>query len=228
MNISPVSMNTKNSYPNFKGVQNALPKVVNAVPKAVAAAKSESAVSKVWDNFIDNVVVKHIVTPALNSKWMGKLMEKVGDSKTMASHMATAGSIVTTSVYAQQTLKKLNKDEEQKKRARTLALNQWMVTGLSTLGAYTINGSLDKMSKKLGYKFREVNQGNSKLPSRIEGFNTAKQLLIFTMMYRYVAPVLVTPLASKISKVVENHKASKKALHNVEVNQQNIASADKK
>ena len=40
----------------------------------------------------------------------------------------------------------------------------------------------------------------------MKGFDIAKQLLIFTVMYRYVAPVLVTPLASKISKVYQTYK----------------------
>jgi hypothetical protein len=43
----------------------------------------------------------------------------------------------------------------------------------------------------------------------MQGFNIAKQLLIFSAMYRYVAPVLVTPLASKLGKVLENRREAK-------------------
>ena len=88
-----------------------------------------------------------------------------------------------------------------------------MVTGLSTLGAYTINDKLGKFSKELGYKFREANQGSEKLATRMKGFNTAKSLLIFAVMYRYVAPVLVTPLASKIGNLIngKDDKAKKAA-----------------
>ena len=47
----------------------------------------------------------------------------------------------------------------------------------------------------------------------MKGFNTAKSLLIFAVMYRYVAPVLVTPLASKIGNLIngKDDKAKKTA-----------------
>ena len=45
----------------------------------------------------------------------------------------------------------------------------------------------------------------------MRGFDVAKQLLICTMMYRYVSPVFVTPVASKISKVYESIKGKKAA-----------------
>lgn len=53
----------------------------------------------------------------------------------------------------------------------------------------------------------------------MKGFDIAKQLLIFTMMYRYVAPVIVTPVASKLSKVYANWKANR--AEKAELNQKN-------
>ena len=84
-----------------------------------------------------------------------------------------------------------------------------MVTTLSTVLGYAINDSLGNFSKQLGYKFREVNQGHPALERRMKGFNTAKSLLIFSMMYRYVAPVLVTPLASKVGNYMNNKNEQK-------------------
>ena len=159
----------------------------------------------------------------MNSKFMAKFADSSANMKNLPSHMATAGSFVTTYFYASRTLRTLNKDEEQKKRAKVLVGNQVMVTGLSTVVAYGLNGFLGNFSKKLGYKFREANQGHPKLSTRMKGFDIAKQLLIFTMMYRYVAPVIVTPFASKLGKVVENYKARKSGKNEaavVEMNQQ--------
>lgn len=229
MAISPITTLTAYNTPSFKGVGVNVNKalvgtIVKAAEEGVNAGVNgikpkkgllntiKEGYNKAWDSFIENGIVKPVLAPVMNSKMMSKFADWSANIDNMPSHMATAGSIVTTYFYASRTKKTLNKDEEQKKRAKTLMLNQWMVTGVSTALGYGVNGALGKMSKNLGYKFREVNQGNPKLTSRMKGFDIAKQLLIFTVMYRYVAPVLVTPVASKISKVYQNYKANKAGL----------------
>lgn len=197
------------SSPNFKGA----PKLNATNVQRVATVMSDNANPGVikrfrnaWNEKLNGAVEKYITKPVLapimNSKFIESFAEKTKNIDNMACHMTTAGSVVTTATYAGTSLKTLKKDEEQKKRAKTLVLNQVMVTGLSTLGAYTINDKLGKMSKQLGYKFREANQGNPKLPTYMKGFDIAKGLLIFSVMYRYIAPVVVTPLASKIGNYV--------------------------
>lgn len=204
MNITPISSTNYNQQ------------TFMAAPKASASVISKSnALFHDWgakyhkakEDFIEKAIIKPVLQPVMNSKFMQSFADRTADMKNLPSHMSTAGSFVTTYFYANRTLKTLNKDEEQKKRAKVLATNQVMVTGLSTLGAYGLNDALGKFSKNLGYKFREANQGHARLSTRMKGFDIAKQLLIFTMMYRYIAPVLVTPLASKIGKVYQNYKS---------------------
>lgn len=217
MAISPITVSTAYNTPNFKGAGTAVNRAVaGTIAKASEKAPKKGILGtikeihqKAWDGLIENGIVKPILAPVMNSKLMSKFADWSTNIDNMPSHMATAGSIVTTYFYASRTKKTLNKDEEQKKRAKTLMLNQWMVTGVSTALGYGVNGALGKFSKNLGYKFREANQGSPKLTNRMKGFDIAKQLLIFTVMYRYVAPVLVTPVASKISKVYQNYKAGK-------------------
>ncbi|MBO6273324.1 hypothetical protein J6O48_11170 [bacterium] len=219
MNITPINTIQNNSVlqnkknlsgaPAFQGA----PKVNKSTLGAAGSLWSgvKEGLDKGWDNFIENGVIKYGLKPVMNSKFMNWFADKTANVGNMPSHMATAGSIVTTYFYANRTKKTLNKDEEQKKRAKTLVLNQWMVTAVSTAGAYGINGALGKISKNLGYKFREANQDCPKLAKRMKGFDIAKQLLIFTVMYRYIAPVIVTPVASKISKLVANRKNNQQA-----------------
>ncbi len=218
MNISPVSMSYNNT-PNFQG---GAPKIKPSMFSKTNAMYQDAKkyVDKKWDSFIENGVIKRVLQPVMNSKFMAKFADNSANMKNLPSHMATAGSFVTTYFYASRTLRTLNKDEEQKKRAKVLVGNQVMVTGLSTVGAYGLNGFLGDFSKKLGYKFREANQGHPKLSTRMKGFDIAKQLLIFTMMYRYVAPVIVTPFASKLGKVVENYKAKKAGKNDIQPQQQ--------
>lgn len=204
MNIAPITTTNYNKQ-NFT----AAPKTsVSMISKSNALFSDFGAkYKKAKENFVEKCIIKPILQPVMNSDFMAKFADKTADMKKLPSHMATAGSFVTTYFYANRTLKTLNKDEEQKKRAKVLATNQVMVTGLSTLGAYGLNDALGSISKNLGYSFREANQGHAKLATRMKGFDIAKQLLIFTMMYRFVAPVIVTPLASKVGKVYQNYKA---------------------
>lgn len=206
MNIAPISTTNYNQQ-SFAGSTKAAASVVSRSNSFLSDLGSKYKKAK--ENFIEKAIIKPILQPVMNSDFMAKFADKTADMKNLPSHMSTAGSFVTTYFYANRTLKTLNKDEEQKKRAKVLATNQVMVTGLSTLGAYGLNDALGNISKNLGYKFREANQGHAKLSSRMKGFDIAKQLLIFTMMYRYIAPVLVTPLASKVGKVYQNYKAKK-------------------
>ena len=201
MNISPINSVVNNQ--NFTaGVKPSMFSRVNA-----AFNDTKKAFGKSYDNFIDRAIIKPIVVPVMNSNAVSKIADKSIKTDNIAGHLSTAGAFVTTSVYANRTL---NNDKLDKKRARTLALNQVLVTAVSTVCAYTVNSKLKKFSKNLGYKFREVNQGNPSLTKRMKGFDIAKQLLIFTAMNRYVAPVLVTPLASKLGKCINSDKDSKK------------------
>lgn len=219
MAISSINSSMSYTSPNFKGAKMNASTMTKAASTVTKMAEEgglkglKAKMSAAYDKAIENVLIKPVIAPIMNSEGFGKLADKTVNIDNMAAHMSTAGSCVTTATYAYTSLKTLRKDEEQKKRAKTLALNQVMVTGLSTLGAYTINDKLGKFSKNLGYKFREANQGSEKLATRMKGFNTAKSLLIFAVMYRYVAPVLVTPLASKIGNLIngKDNKAKKVA-----------------
>lgn len=216
MTISAINSSMSYTSPNFKGAPKLNASNVvratsvltdNANPGALKRFRAKW--NEGYGNVVEKAIVKPILAPIMNSEGFGKLVEKTKNVKDMAAHMSTAGSVVTTATYAYTSIKTLNKTEEQKKRAKTLALNQVMVTGLSTLGAYTINGWLANKTKQLGYKFREVNQGNPKLSTYMKGFDIAKSLLVFSIMYRYIAPVVVTPIASKIGNYIFN-KDSKK------------------
>lgn len=221
MMIAPVVVST--SRKNTPNLKNNAPQTTPAFTGKTSMFKSaKNAYNKGWDKFIENGIINPVLKPIINSDKMAKFANWSANIDNLPSHMSTAGSIVTTYFYANRTKKTLNKDEEQKKRAKTLMLNQWMVTGVSTALGYGANGLLNKVSKNMGYKFREVNQGHPKLTARMKGFDIAKQLLIFTMMYRYVAPVFVTPVASKVSKWWEARKSVKTQEAKLQANTQPV------
>jgi len=211
MSITSLSQSHNNQYYNQPTFKAAIPRVnVTACGNVVNTAKASglkglgSKIKGVYDSFVEKVIAKKIIAPIMNSRTIDKLADKTAKVENMTDHMATAGSIVTTATYAGTTLK--NKNLE-KKPARTLALNQVLVMILSTIGAYTINNGIANFTKKMSYKFSDVNQKlpNELLTKRVQGFKVAQKLLTFTLMYRYISPVIVTPVASKISKALTNN-----------------------
>lgn len=52
---------------------------------------------------------------------------------------------------------------------------------------------------------------DAKLVNRLKGMDIAKKLLIFSMIYRYIVPVAVTPIANKLGDKMLEHKKAKEA-----------------
>lgn len=199
-NISPMMNNSYNiNTPSFKGAPKKPSTFVSLATRASLGAKRLSKMEAA----LEEKIAEKVIAPLMNSKAVDKLTDKIGKSEKMTDHMSAAGSFVTTSAYAGTTL--TNKNME-KKPARTLALNQFLVTALSTVGTYTINDRIANITKKLSYKFSDANRGleASKLSKRMKGFPIVQKLLTFSIIYRYVAPVIVTPAASKIGKALNS------------------------
>lgn len=191
MNIASVNNNA-----SFKG--------------AVNPASAGKSIKSVYNNFLE-WGAKKVVSPVVNSDSMSKFADKTASIKNMPIHLSTLGAAATSAFYVKSTLQN---EKLAKKERKTLALNQALVFGVSTAGAYTVNKSLGKIIDNIKYKFIEYNQGNKHLGDRINGFKVASGLLVFAMMYRYISPVVVTPVASWISKKVGEHKAAKEAQAN--------------
>ena len=62
----------------------------------------------------------------------------------------------------------------------------------------------NKQSMSNGLKY--VSNNDVKLSTLMNGFKTAKSLMVFAMIYRFIAPVIATPIANSISAKIENHK----------------------
>lgn len=79
-------------------------------------------------------------------------------------------------------------------RKETLAVNNGLAFILPTLGALTIDNSINKSSDRFEKYIKEIN--NHKLSKdAIKGIKAAKTLFIFTMMYKYASTIITTPLA---------------------------------
>ena len=192
-NILPMMNNNYGmNTPSFKGLPKKPSTFASLATRATLGAKKFGK----WETALEEKIAEKVIAPLMNSKAVDKLTDKIGKSERMTDHMSAAGSFVTTAAYAGTTL---NNKNMEKKPARTLALNQFLVTALSTIGTFT---------KKMSYKFSDVNKGleATKLSKRVKGFPIVQKLLTFSIIYRYVAPVLVTPAASKIGKALNSEE----------------------
>ena len=87
----------------------------------------------------------------LNQKWLHSVSHKLaGASNQMTQHMATTGSLLTSSVYFYQTVtnKKLDADKR-----NTLGINQVGCFIVPTACAYGVDHLLKDFNKKMEYRF---------------------------------------------------------------------------
>ena len=164
---------------------------------------------------------KHYAKPMADKEWLQNASEKMTNFPgQMTEHMATLGSILTSSVYMYKTVK--NKDLDDDKR-KTLAINQGLCCLIPTIGAYTVSSKLSKFKKNVEYRYcglkeqqvalGQISKEEAKilkesLGNKLKGLNALTGLITFTLIYRYVTPVIVTPVANWIGNKL-NAKSTK-------------------
>lgn len=124
----------------------------------------------------------------------------------LLAHLIVFGSTLLSGFYVLKTLNNKNMDKDKR---RTLAINQGLVWGVSTAMAYTFDSWARKQfNTKILDKFKAVNKTmpKEKLDGLTKGMEKARTIIIVDMVYRFIAPVLVTPLANKIGNRLNNNK----------------------
>ena len=86
-----------------------------------------------------------------------------------------------------------NKEMPQE-RKETLAVNNALAFVIPTIGALTIDNSINRATNKIEKYIKKVN--NNKLPEKtLNGIKAAKSIFVITMMYKYAATIITTPMA---------------------------------
>jgi len=168
-------------------------------------------------------LAKNFTEKVFNNKTIDRIAGRYKDNDRFYTHIATVSSIITSGLYAYRTVSnnKLDKD-----RRNTLAINQLLTLGVSILGSYTIDKALSNKWKNLQIKYAGAQLNDPKfyekfkaqkehklysyigetfeykkaeeIASRLNGFELLKKMVILSMVYRYLVPVLVTPIANKL------------------------------
>lgn len=171
--------------------------------------KKESALGR-W---ISEFYGKHYGKKVMNSEKIQNVSEKLAKIPgEMTEHMATLGSVLTSATYMYKTLK--NKDLDSDKR-KTLAVNQGLCCVIPAIGAYTVSKLLRKFRKNAEFKYcglkeqqialGQISKEEAKIlketfGDKLKGFNALTSLITFTLIYRYLTPVLITPVANWIGR----------------------------
>lgn len=163
------------------------------------------ASNRAFDKMTDNM-----------AKYMGKLIgtkafEKTVfaiDSKWLTCNMAAFTSVVLSSFYIKKTLENEKLD---KNKRTTLAVNQGAVAVLSGALSYMTEHFTNRKVDEFIAKFLKANSNASpKLQADYaNGIKAAKSIMIFGIMYRFIAPVFVTPIANKIGDNLNAKRALK-------------------
>ena len=172
--------------------------------------------------------------PLMEQEWLSKLTNYLTKLPGRTSqHMSVLGSLITSGMYVQQTLTKKELDPDKR---RTLAVNQTLGFIIPTIAAYGVNSKMNDWIKKKEYRFTGRQQHNidiAKLEGNLEkakeiekalgtkknGVRILADLMTFTLIYRYVVPVLITPIANKIGDKINASKAEKRRLAQEQQNQ---------
>lgn len=163
---------------------------------------------KVYGKLTDKIA-KFISKYILEKNYMATIVKRTEKSKIVA-HISCATSLVISGLYVHQTLR--NKKLDSKKKT-TLAINQGLVAGLSAVMGYSLDNVINKQidKYKIADKFIARNATNPKIGKYIDGIKCAIPIIVFGSVYRFITPVLVTPIANMIGDKINNKPAAKKA-----------------
>ena len=190
--------------------------------------------NKFWE-WIGKFFSKIYGEKVYNSTALQNLSEKLAKMNLgdMTTHMAVLGSTITSGVYVSKTLKS-DKIEDENKPA--LAANQAACWAIPTVGAYWADKKLKGLFKKWEYKYagfndqrnalsnmtpKELKEAEKQLALRKGLFRSLASITVFTLIYRFITPVLVTPFTNNIGNYLNKRKKSKALLQ-----QQNAIKAE--
>lgn len=196
MQVNTVSNNFNNNL-TF-GSKNVKSKIFTPITKPISSATEKAETQ-----------IAHVITKILGTKSAQKVIEST-KGYNLVSHLTALTGIVLSGFYIQKTLENKNLDEQRKK---TLAINQAVVTVLSTFGAYKVDKLLNARIKTFTEKFMKINAGEAAndLVTFKNGISAAKSIMIFGAIYRFIAPVFATPIANVIGNAMQANKELKLA-----------------
>lgn len=221
MNISPVSqynmqnvksnpyMTSKLAFKGDKGTKKSFDSVAKMVPVNEEKSKFFDPITKPMHALGDKVSTQlaYGFTHILKNEHVKKFILNNMNDKNLVKKLSIAVSLVLSSFYIQQTLTNKKLDDNRKV---TLAINQGAVTVLAAASGWWIDDKTDKYFDKYIDRYSAVRAKDPQAIKLYHGIKSAKSIMIFGTIYRFICPVFVTPFSNKLGDWV-NERAEKKA-----------------
>lgn len=100
-------------------------------------------------------------------------------------------------------------------------LNKQLEAEFNAKQTVGVSGKKNKFKPVTVLKYIEDNMPNTTLEKRLRGMGVLKKLVVFGTVYRFLAPVLVTPLANSLGEKYINRKKAQTAVQTKNETQQN-------
>ena len=203
--------------------------------------QSSNIIKKAWDALMNKVgkfLGKLYGKPLIESPTLQKISTSLSKLPgNLTQHMTAFGSLITSSVYMQQTLTNKELDPD---RRRTLSINQGLCFVVPTAAAYTVDKVINNWVKQNEYRYsgqyqheidiakregkdaKEVAKKAATLSKKLKGFRTLASITVFALIYRYFTPVIMTPVANWFGDRINAKKAEQRAME-VDINSQGSA-----
>ena len=209
---------TQNLYNSNKFVNQKRAVSLKSVPQFTGNKGLNSIEKKFAKFFVD----------LLETKPFKKLVEKTNSIKPthdkngkeipfnngLTGHLIVLGSTLLSGFYVAKTIN--NKDMDKEKR-KTLAINQGLTWAVSTAMAYTFdNWAGPKFDKTIMKHFKQANKEMEKVDTEkfaalVSGMGLARTIITIDLVYRFIAPVVVTPFANAIGNKLHKNQVPKQA-----------------
>ena len=173
---------------------------VNKTPSFKGSAQMYNKMTDVLATGIGKVV---------DTKTFSKLSHTLGKSKKYLPHLIAAESLWLSTFYV---LGALKNDKISKEQKKTEVYYQSLVTAFSAIGAYTLDNVVNKGINNFAKTFEKVNptMDSAVMKNSLNGLKNLKTLVIFATIYRFIGPVLLNPIANKITGRKKGDKPSPK------------------
>lgn len=196
MQVSPIK-NCNYNYNNNKYQPNFTANLSNSTGTGALKSKLLEPFDRFNRKLVD-AIKDHYYKPILDSsfiKWFAKKSDKFGDA---TKHMMVIGSTIISGMYVVRTLQNDNLDKEKRK---TLAINDALTWALSTIGAFSLDNSLNKMWEGQTRKYMALyikKHTNPEFLKKFEEKEAAKKAEMEKLGQKYERPFFdYTDLANK-------------------------------
>lgn len=178
-------------------------KINRNVPKVFEEIHNKNKSNVSFKGGISNIVTKGISELINNSK-VQKIVKKADlNEANIARNVSIATDLLISGSFVASTQKSKKIEKERKK---PLILNHLISMGAFLACAYNADNLIQKGTKKLVDKFKEVNKNDVKLSKYVDGINITRSTLTFAIVYYAVLPIFSTFLAEKIDKATMKTK----------------------